>query len=115
MVLAFAREARLRGYQVILIPKIPDSPIHSFPDVLLKKGDERILVEIERLKAKRRKWYNLYDQQGFIAVCTLTPSTRKTILKEILTLDVPGQATDLETLRRQSVAGNPGSLWLERW
>ena len=118
-VLLFAFQARRRGWQVQVCPKV-DSPLVE-PDVLVEKDGERVYVEVEVLRNPRkrrdgadntwvRKWYNQYHFQGRVAVCTLTPKRMQGIVR-YLKPRWRGMATELTTL-----AKNPYSdLWLERW
>jgi len=118
-ILLFAFQARRRGWQVQVCPKV-DSPLVE-PDVLVEKGGERVYVEVEVLRNPRkrrdgadntwvRKWYNQYHFQGRVAVCTLTPKRMQGIVR-YLKPRWRGMATELTTL-----AKNPYSdLWLERW
>ena len=118
-VLLFAFQARRRGWQVQVCPKV-DNPLVE-PDVLVEKDGERVYVEVEVLRNPRkrrdgadntwvRKWYNQYHFQGRVAVCTLTPKRMQGIVR-YLKPRWRGMATELTTL-----AKNPYSdLWLERW
>jgi len=118
-VLLFAFQARRRGWQVQVCPKV-ENPLVE-PDVLVEKDGERVYVEVEVLRNPRkrrdgadntwvRKWYNQYHFQGRVAVCTLTPKRMQGIVR-YLKPRWRGMATELTTL-----AKNPYSdLWLERW
>jgi hypothetical protein len=117
MVLCFAREARRRGYQVVVLPKVEAIPTNTLPDIYIEKGVDRAFVEVERGRAlKNEKWLHQDTLQGFVAICTLTKHSRRRFMEEeFLTINMGGQITDLETLRRQDLEGGPGSLWLEKW
>ncbi|GIV64811.1 MAG: hypothetical protein KatS3mg046_071 [Bellilinea sp.] len=118
-VLLFAYQARRRGWQVQVCPPV-DNPLVE-PDVLVEKDGEWVYVEVEVLRHPRkrrdgadntwiRKWYNQYNFQRRVAVCTLTPKRMQGIVR-YLKPRWRGMATELTTL-----AKNPYSdLWLERW
>jgi hypothetical protein len=104
-ILAFTMHARLRGWDVEVLPEIDGL---SKPDVAVKNGDERYLVEIEgSAKPKDKKWKNLAEAhpQGKVAICTLAPEIRKQLVGDCKLAGISGVATDLKTL----VFGEKGS------
>ena len=116
LILAFAREARYRGYQVVLTPSLDSVPTRIQPDMLLKGQTDRLYVEVERSREpKTEKWDNLDKLQGFVAVCVQSRARRKRLAARLRSLNLPGQATDLETLSQCRAGGEPGPLWLEHW
>jgi len=118
MILAFAREARVRHYKVFVCPaRSVTWPERFFPDVfILDRQHRRAYVEVERGQGeKEQKWALQQQVQRFAAVVTLTSGSRSFLVERILAQGIPVWATDLETLRRLTLAGTPGSLWIERW
>ena len=116
-VLAFACQARLRGYQVSVIPGAAGGYPGS-ADVEIRRtteaGLEACRVEVEmRARGKAAKWRQ-YAWCG-VSLCAPTPASRAALVREIRALGIAGQAADLQTLARQARNGEPGGLWLERW
>lgn len=109
--LAFSYQARLRGWDVELVPSVKHS---KEPDALITKGDERFYVEVERGHAKWEKWRGQEDLQGFAAICATSPAQRKKLMRECQEIDVPGYATDLENLIRRTKRQN-FNLWMNQW
>mgnify|MGYP001088981002 FL=1 len=59
MILAFAREARRRGWAVQVLPVLDGMPVEATPDVLVEKYGQCWYVEVERSRAfKEQKWRN---------------------------------------------------------
>lgn len=109
--LAFAYHARLRSWDVKLVPSVKH---HKEPDALIVKGDEKIYVEVERGHAKWEKWRGQEDLQGFAAICATSPAHRKKLMRKCQEIDVPGYATDLENLIRRAKRKN-FHLWMDEW
>jgi hypothetical protein len=112
--LAFAYQARLRGYRAGVIP-VPDTPGQFAPDAIVFEDDEPIWVEVELRYGKVDKWANLRDHQGFAAICTNTAKHRSTLKQECQDINVPGRVTDLKTLFMTSKDVSPCPLWLDQW
>jgi len=116
MILMFARQARLRGYRVNLLPEVVGAPNGFVPDVyVVDKKHRRAYVEVERGHAKQDKWRSLAALQGFVALVTLTPRHRQTLVEEVQELRLPGRATDLQTLLRAAQDGRLNWLFPQRW
>jgi len=115
-VLAFAREARLRGYRADILPEVKEG--NAVPDLYVKdRLRRRAYVEVETTyhRLKPEKWRNLVALQGYVAVAAKLPSQRQRLVKEIKRLRLPGWATDLETLRANAKTDDPYFLFIERW
>ncbi len=118
VVLAFAREARLRGYQVNILPDIDDDDNRSRPDASITKSGERLTyVEVEAgyHREKFQKWRNQVDLQGFVAVVAKTPQQRARIVSDAIHLGLPGKASDLKTLSSLSHHSQNRLLFIQRW
>lgn len=118
-VLAFAYLARLRGWQVEVMPgtTIKD---HAVPDVWVSNEDEEYYVEVEVMgkggsRKRSRKWELSYGLQERVAVCTPNNTRRRIAVAEIRKRHFAGIATDLATLTANSRSGSTGNLWLEMW
>jgi hypothetical protein len=115
-VLAFAMNARVRGWQVTLLPEVPG---HAAPDVLVVNGAEQHYVEVELgLKDRPAKWRNLAQLQGHVALCARDASGRTRLINDCRLAKLSGMATDLETLvltvpYRDLTQEHP--LWVEMW
>jgi len=110
--LVFCWQARRRGWQVNLLPKV-SKPLE--PDVLISKDGIRIYVEFEiRTHEKLEKWQKAYHFQGFVALCSFLPITRQGLVAECKTSRVPGIASDLHTLTKET-SKTQVSLWIEKW
>lgn len=110
LVCMFTHQARQRNQATEVCPAV-DGP--AAPDVLLRQGDEQIYVEVEAESGdperRMRKWRNLADLQGFVALCALTPESARRLILEARGASLHGRATDIDTLFRQ-----PG-LWAIEW
>jgi len=116
LVLAFAREARCRGCQTKILPEVDGLAGRMLPDILIENSHKRVYVEVERSRVlKTDKWDNLDKLQGFVAVCVQSRARRKRLVARLHALNLPGLATDLETLSQRRASGDPGPLWLEDW
>jgi hypothetical protein len=110
-ILAFALNARRHGYAVELVPKVSGP---SEPDAKITRGGEVEYVEVELANEKDRKWRNLADLQGHVALCAGNPDARMTLAAEARLAKIKGKATDLESLMR--IADDPdASIWMEEW
>ena len=86
-VLAFAYHARLRGWQVEVMPEAKGK-INAVPDVWVSNDDEDYYVEVEVMgkggsRKRRRKWELSYDLQERVAVCTPDRNRRRIAVAEI--------------------------------
>jgi len=116
MILMFARQARLRGYRVKLLPEVVGAPKGAVPDVyVVDKKHRRAYVEVERGHDKQEKWRSQAALQGFVALATLTPRHRQSLVEEVQELRLPGRATDLQTLLRAAQDGRLNWLFPQRW
>jgi len=113
-VLAFAYQARRRGWKVVLLP-YTGTPVE--PDLLVsQKDDEPIYVEFEtRARSRGEKWYKNRLWNTYVAVATFTVAIRRALVQECKEVPVRGQATDLQTLAQQERLGALGNLWQEKW
>ncbi len=110
--LAFAWQARRRGYQVKLLPEGGSRGWGVTPDALIwKEGERNIYAEFEvRARGRVARWCKWDETQSLAAVCTYTVSARKGIMREFEQARVFGYGTDLQTLIRS----DKGPLWAER-
>jgi hypothetical protein len=95
--LAFAWQARRRGYNPTLLPGRVNS---VYPDLCLWYGEPQPLyAEFEtRARAKHWKWRRLGRALGQVHVCTFNQVQRRRMVAECLAARVDVRATDLETL-----------------
>jgi len=111
-VLAFAHNARMRGWQVQVVPDT--GVINFFPDARVEKDGKAILVEVELGVRKEPKWTLMGARQGYVALCAKTPESRASRIQECRSVGVGGMATDLHTLiKSRSETDSP--LWVETW
>ncbi len=115
-VITFAYQARLRGYQAGVMPVVDGNRLFA-PDAVVIQDGTPVMVEVERLyKRKVDKWQNMADYQGYVAICGRTEKHRKRLIHENeWELDIPGRATDLQTLFKESWEQPYGPLWSEMW
>jgi len=115
-VLIFALHARLRGWQVEVMPEANGK---TPPDVLVAKDGQRLFVEVERgEREKAAKWRNIAQlNDGRVALCAMTPDHRALLVGDCKKRRLPGVATDLEGLISVSWAeiSTDTPLWLEEW
>jgi len=106
----FTSLLRLRGWQIEVCPAV-EGPAE--PDVLIRKGGERIYVEVEGesgTEARRtKKWRNMARLQGFVALCAPDEATRTRLEREAKSASKHGKATDIKWL-----LDNEG-IWAETW
>jgi len=109
--LAFAWQARRRGYQVRLLPEAQISGVT--PDALIwREGEQPVYVEFEvRARGRVARWRRWDEAQGLAAVCTFAVSARQGIMREFDVAQVSGWGTDLQTLIKTDEGG---LLWPER-
>jgi hypothetical protein len=98
-VIYFAMLARVRGWATQIAPE-SDGP--AAPDLIVIGHGERYLVEVE-LSARggqkqTRKWRNLAEAQGHVALCAPTAKVRERLVGDCKLAKLNGVATDLESL-----------------
>ena len=122
-ILIFAMHARLRGYQVEVLPELSGVETNAIPDVCVSRrssetGDERLYVEVE-LSSKELdpKWRNLAKLQGSVAICARDLQRRARLVGDCKLKELHGVATDLETLIACKVPeiSENSPLWTEEW
>jgi hypothetical protein len=115
VILAFAYQARRRGWSCQVIPSIGQG-MHVYPDACLRKGAEKIYVEIERRQHGHLvKWHKYLLLQHYVAICAFTPEGRRGLVGELKRAGVKGRATDIETLIKGAKTIPMGELWAEWW
>ncbi len=116
-VLRFVWQARLRGYRAGVMPILSEDGKFK-PDVILEDADgERVLALVERRKSGKRRWMQMMDEQGFIALCAVNPTHREYVVQRVRKwVGGHGQATDLKTLYTGAWEKEKRSpLWAEEW
>jgi hypothetical protein len=113
--LCFAFHARLRGWDVKLVPEMEGTDAR--PDMLVQHDDMKYYVEVEfgHNKEKKQKWSNQAELQGLVVFCTATPDQRKNLAHHISEKGYQGIGTDLGSLIAAQVKGDPGPLFLQSW
>jgi hypothetical protein len=122
-VLIFAMHARLRSYQVGVLPDLAGVQTNAEPDVavthnLPDESLETIYVEVELSnKELDQKWSNLAELQGRVALCARNAQRRDRLIGDCKLKDLHGVATDLETLIACKVPeiDLDTPLWVEEW
>jgi hypothetical protein len=122
-ILIFAMHARLRGYQVEVLPELEGFETRASPDVAVSRDQAgtspaRCYVEVELShKELDTKWRNLNQLQGQVALCARNVQARARLVGDCKLKDLHGVATDLESLIACKVPeiseGTP--LWMEEW
>ncbi len=112
MVCVFTYQARKRGWSTHVCPDVAGP---ADPDVLVEKDGEKIYVEVEGESGgeerRMKKWRNMADFQGFVALAAVNEAMRERLVGEAKGASKRGMATDIQYLIR-----NPdGDLWAERW
>lgn len=112
--LTFCFHARLRDWQVILLPEV-NSTIE--PDACLTKANlPPLYVEFETAPHdKLEKWKKSYQFQGMVALCTFTPQLCRQIMNECCRARASVIATDLCTLGKLARSSSVGLLWQTSW
>jgi len=112
LVLLFAWQARKRGWKVEVCPDVDGL---AEPDVLIEKGDERIFVEVEAESGtgerRMKKWQNIVDLQGFVALAAPDEGTLKRLVQEARAASEHGMATDIQAL----LDAGTDELWTKIW
>jgi hypothetical protein len=115
-VMYFAMMARARGYTVTVMPE--EAAGKTPPDARVVRGNEKRLVEIELgERDETAKWRNLYEAQGFAALCAVETAGRERLAGDCKLAKIPGVATDLLTLKRAASLHEASDcpLWVETW
>ncbi len=110
-VLSFAFHARKRGWNAEAVPDTGNGKAQ--PDAAVEKDAEKVFVEVELGQDKPKKWRNLAEMQGFVAICAATYEKRERLVGECKLDKIQGRATDIESLIRASEP--PGPLWVDHW
>jgi hypothetical protein len=111
--LAFAYQARLRGYKAGVMPEIESG--RFIPDAIVINGEQKTLVEVELGYGKHGKWHNMATHQGHVAIAARTFRHRKSLIQECKDMSISGLATDMRTLFLTSKDDPPCPLWLDEW
>ena len=114
-VILFAIHARARGWQTEVMPKV-EGP--SIPDLLVSKGDQNHLVEVElSINDRPAKWKNLANAQGYVALCAGDLKGRSRLVGDCKLAEHKGLATDLKTLDAKRIyeITPEDPLWIENW
>jgi hypothetical protein len=113
--LCFAFHARLRGWDVKLVPEMEGTDAR--PDMLIQHDDMKYYVEVElgHNKEKKQKWSNQAELQGQVVFCTATPDQRLNLAHHISEKGYRGIGTDLGSLIAAQRSGDPGPLFLQSW
>lgn len=109
----FAHYARKRGWTTQVCPEVTPP---ADPDVLIEKGRERIYVEVEAgsgtPERRMKKWRNMRNLQGFVAICAPSEAVRKSMVREARANSKRGKATDFIWLRNEALEKG---LWAYTW
>jgi hypothetical protein len=111
---AFAYQVRKRGWGVELCPPAAGP---AQPDLRIQRGETAHYVEVEgesgESDRRMRKWRNLSDLQGYVALCASSSGVRERLVLEAQAASRHGVATDLPALIKGQDEGE--GLWVERW
>ncbi len=113
--LAFSMHARLRGWQVQLIPEVAGE---WQPDMHIQRAETGLYVEVEMSeKENRAKWQHLAELQGKVALCAATRKQQAALTGDCKLLKLAGMATSLENLVADRIPDiKPETpLWEETW
>lgn len=117
-VLLAASGARLRGWQVQVLPEVEGN---ARPDLLLHRGDERVYVEVEtgtRLHEENAKWRMNADLNGGrVALVARNFEERQVLVNDCRRVAEHGMATDLEALIavRFDEVNETTPYWMDEW
>lgn len=114
-VLAFAYQARRRGWEVQLLPRT-GMPVE--PDLQVSmNGKDSLYVEFEtRARSHKKKWAKISRWTRSVGVATFSSAMRNVLVEECQDFSLRGKAADLETLSQEGKGGRAlGDLWKERW
>ncbi len=113
LVVAFAHNARQFGYETEVCPPVKGP---AEPDVALRRDGRTLYVEVEAASGtderRMKKWRNLADLQGFVALAADTAETRTQLVAEAKAAKTHGKATDVITLMTRE---SQDDIWLEEW
>ena len=111
----FTSYARRRGWTTRVCPEAQPP---ADPDVLIEKDGQRIYVEVEAgsgsVERRMKKWRNMRNMQGFVAICAPTAAMRQTLVAEARSNTKKGMATDFGWLRQNDDEPQKG-LWAQKW
>ena len=112
--LAFAMHARLRDWQVELLPEVNR---YVKPDARVwRAGEPPVYVEFEcRIRVRGYKWQKLARARKRVALATFNPNVRAGLVEEAKKVAPQGLAVDLVTLTSQGKGHGLGPLWVESW
>ncbi len=113
--LAFSMHARLRGWQVQLIPEVAGE---WQPDLHIQRQESGLYVEVEMSeKENRAKWQHLAGLQGKVALCAATRKQQAALTSDCKLLNLAGMATSIENLVADRITDiKPETpLWEETW
>ena len=117
-ILLFTASARLRGRQAEVLPEVEG---HASPDLVIRRGDERVYVEVEtgtRLHEGNAKWrMNAQLNGGRVALVARNVEERRVLVADCRHVAEHGMATDVETLIlvRFNEVSETTPLWAEVW
>ncbi len=122
-VLLFTLHARFHGCQAGVLPQLAGAPTEDLPDVSISRNTadekaETLYVEVEvSNKGSAEKWQRQAQLQGRAAFCARDAQSRARLVGDCKLKNLPGVATDLETLIACKVLEiSPGApLWVEEW
>jgi hypothetical protein len=122
-VLIFVMHARFRGFRAGVLPAIEKGKTAAVPDAWIESVAPENLptplyVEVEMSnKELPEKWRNLTQLQGRVALCARSVQRRARLVGDCKLKNLPGLATDLETLIAPKVPeityATP--LWIDEW
>ena len=113
--LAFSLHARLRGWQVQVIPDVSGT---WQPDVRIQRQETGLFVEVEMSeKENPAKWQQLAALQGKVALCAATRKQQAALTSDCKMLKLAGMATSLENLVAERIPDikSETPLWEETW
>ena len=112
MVCTFTYHARKRGWSTEVCPEAEGN---ADPDVLIEKDGTKIYVEVEGESGsderRMKKWRNMADFQGFVALVAVNEAMRGRLVSEAKGASRRGMATDIQYL----IQNPDGDLWAETW
>jgi len=114
-VLTFTIHARKRGWMTRVLPEMP-SDQDSIPDVWIGRGMEAFYVEVG--SGKSAEWRDQAKLNGSsVAICAVTERSRQRLAGDCKLNNIPGLATDLETLVKikYKTIDHTTPLWVEQW
>jgi len=113
--LTFTMHARKRGWMTRVLPE-SSSVNEAVPEVWIGNGAEAYYVAIETDKLAR--WFDQAKfNGGSVAICAVTERSRQRLAGDCKMDNIPGLATDLETLvkMKYKTIDHTTLLWAEQW